>query len=205
MQSLIFEPKPIVLDGDHVRLEPIELRHAVDLYDAGNDESIWRYKSVPMPQSLDEVRQWTEAVTQSMASGNEIAYAIVSKADQRAIGSTRYLNISPAHRTLEIGWTWIGTKYQRTAVNTECKYLLLTHAFEQLGAVRVQFKTDARNERSQRAIERIGAIKEGVLRKSHTSHTGYIRDSVYYSIIDDEWPAVKQRLFGFLARSASSS
>ena len=158
-----------------------------------------------MPQSLDEVRQWTEAVTQSMARGNEIAYAFVSKADQRAIGSTRYLNIEPAHRSLEIGWTWIGTKYQRTVVNTECKYLLLTHAFEQLGAVRVQFKTDARNEQSRRAIERLGAVKEGVLRKSHTTHSGYVRDSVYYSIIDDEWPAVKQRLLGFLARSASSS
>ncbi len=205
MQSLIFEPKPIVLEGDHVRLEPIELRHAADLYDAGNDESIWRYKWVPMPQSLDEVRQWTEAVTQSMASGNEIAYAIVSKTDRRAIGSTRYLNISSTHRTLEIGWTWIGTKYQRTAVNTECKYLLLRNAFEQLGAVRVQFTTDGRNEKSQRAIERLGAVKEGVLRKSHMSHTGYICDSVYYSIIDDEWPAVKQRLLGFLARSASSS
>ncbi len=199
MQSLIFEPKPIVLDGDHVRLEPIELRHAADLYEAGNDESIWRYKWVPMPQSLDEVRQWVEDVTQSMARGNEIAYAIVHKAEQRAIGSTRYLNISPAHRTLEIGWTWIGTKYQRTVVNTECKYLLLTHAFEQLGAVRVQFKTDARNEPSQRAIERIGAVKEGVLRKANTTHTGYVRDSVYYSIIDDEWPAVKQRLEQYLA------
>ncbi len=140
-----------------------------------------------------------------MASGNEIAFAIVGKSDQRAIGSTRYLNIEPAHRTLEIGWTWIGTKYQRTAVNTECKYLLLRHAFEQLGAVRVQFKTDARNEQSQRAIERIGAVKEGVLRKSHTTYTGYIRDSVYYSIIDDEWPDVKQRLLGVLARSASTS
>ena len=199
MQTLIFEPKPIVLDGDQVRLEPIELRHAADLYEAGNDESIWRYKWVPMPQSLDEVRLWTEAVTESMASGNEIAYAIVSKTDQCAIGSTRYLNIEPAHRTLEIGWTWIGTKYQRTVVNSECKYLLLTHAFEQLGAVRVQFKTDARNERSQRAIERLGAVKEGVLRKSHITHTGYIRDSVYYSIIDDEWPTVKQRLEQYLA------
>ncbi len=195
-----FEPKPIVLEGDHVRLEPIELRHAADLFEAGNDEAIWRYKWVPMPQSLDEVRRWTEDVRQSMVNGNEIAYAIVSKADRCAIGSTRYLNIQPAHRTLEIGWTWIGTKYQRTAVNSECKYLLLTHAFEQLGAVRVQFKTDARNERSQRAIERIGAVKEGVLRKSHTPHTGYIRDSVYYSIVDDEWPAVKQRLEGYLSR-----
>jgi len=109
------------------------------------------------------------------------------------------LNIEPAHRTLEIGWTWIGTKYQRTAINTECKYLLLGHAFEQLGAVRVQFKTDARNKQSQRAIERIGAVTEGVLRKSHTTHTGYIRDSVYYCIIDDEWPAVKHRLEQYLA------
>ena len=135
-----------------------------------------------------------------MATGREIAFAIIHKSDKRAIGSTRFLDIQPAHRTLEIGWTWIGTKYQRTAVNTECKYLLLSYAFEKLGAVRVQLRTDTRNEKSQKAIERIGAVKEGVLRKSHTTHTGFIRDSVYYSIIDDEWPAVKQRLEGFLAR-----
>ena len=199
MQTLIFEPKPIVLEGDHVRLEPIELRHAADLFDAGNDEAIWRYKLVPMYESVSDARDWIEQIQPAVDAGQEIAFAIIHKADQRAIGSTRYLDIQRAHRTLEIGWTWIGTKYQRTVVNSECKYLLLTHAFEQLGAVRVQFKTDARNEKSQRAIERLGAVKEGVLRKSHTTHTGYIRDSVYYSIIDDEWPTVKQRLEQYLA------
>ncbi len=199
MSKLIFDPQPIVLEGVHVRLEPTELRHAADLYEAGNDESIWRYTLVPMYKSLDDVQDRIEQIQRAVVAGQEIAFAIIHKVDQRAIGSTRYLDIRPAHRTLEIGWTWIGTKYQRTAVNTECKYLLLTHAFEQLGAVRVQFKTDAQNEQSQRAMERIGAVKEGVLRKSHTSHTGYIRDSVYYSIIDEEWPAVKQRLERYLA------
>lgn len=200
MSPPAFEPKPIVLEGDHVRLEPLAREHAAELYEAGSDESIWRYKLVPMYESVGDVRNWIERIQPAVVAGREIAFAIVHKADQRAIGSTRYLDILRAHRTLEIGWTWIGTKYQRTVVNSECKYLLLTHAFEQLGAVRVQFKTDARNQRSQRAIERIGAVKEGVLRKSNTSHTGYIRDSVYYSIIDDEWPAVKQRLEGYLAR-----
>ncbi|MEE8156313.1 MAG: GNAT family N-acetyltransferase [Phycisphaerales bacterium] len=199
MSPPVFEPKPIVLEGDHVRLEPLAREHAAELYEAGSDESIWRYKLVPMYESIRDVQDWIERIQPAVVAGREIAFAIIHKADQRAIGSTRYLEISPAHRTLEIGWTWIGTKYQRTAVNTECKYLLLTHAFEQLGAVRVQFKTDARNEPSQRAIERIGAVKEGVLRKSHTTHTGYIRDSVYYSIIDDEWPPVKQRLERYLA------
>ena len=199
MRPLIFEPKPIVLEGDHVRLEPLIPEHAADLFEAGSDESIWRYKLVPMYESIRDVQDWIERIHPAVVAGREIAFAIIHKADQRAIGSTRYLEISPAHRTLEIGWTWIGMKYQRTAVNTECKYLLLTHAFVELGAVRVQFKTDARNERSQRAIERIGAVREGVLRKSHTSHTGYIRDSVYFSIIDDEWPAVKQQLEQYLA------
>ncbi len=200
MSPPAFEPKPIVLEGDHVRLEALELGHLEQLFEIGCDSSLWESFT-----SLTDAERWVREACEAMRQGAAIPFAIIHKNDKRAVGSTRYLDILPAHRTLEIGWTWIGTKYQRTAVNTECKYLLLTHAFEQLGAVRVQFKADARNERSQRAIERIGAVKEGVLRKSHTSHTGYVRDSVYYSIIDDEWPAVKQRLLGFLARSASSS
>ncbi|MCH8825170.1 MAG: GNAT family N-acetyltransferase [Planctomycetes bacterium] len=193
-----FNPVPVILEGEHVRLEPLEISHADDLFEAGNDEAIWRYKLVAQPESVSDVRTWIDEILKSMANGREIAFAIIHKADKRAIGSTRYLDIQPAHKTIEIGWTWIGRNYQRTAVNTECKYLLLSHAFEKLGAVRVQLRTDMRNEKSKRAIERIGAIKEGVLRKSHTTHTGYVRDSVYYSIIGDEWPAVKQRLEGFL-------
>lgn len=195
-----FNPVPVILEGEHVRLEPLDISHATDLFEAGNDKAIWRYKLVAQPEAVSDVRTWIDEILKSVATGREIAFAIIHKADKRAIGSTRYLDIQPGHKTLEIGWTWLGRNYQRTAVNTECKYLLLSHAFEKLGAVRVQFRTDMRNEKSKRAIERIGAIKEGVLRKSHTTHTGFVRDSVYYSIIDDEWPAVKQRLEGFLAQ-----
>ena len=196
--SPVFNPLPVTLEGVHVSLEPLEISNADDLFEAGNNEAIWRYNLVAQPESVCDVRAWIDEIIKSVATGREIAFAIIHKADKRAIGSTRYLDIQSAHKTLEIGWTWIDTNYQRTAVNTECKYLLLSHAFEKLGAVREQLRTDMRNEKSKRAIERIGAIKEGVLRKSHTTHTGFVRDSVYYSIIDDDWPAVKQRLEGFL-------
>ena len=195
-----FNPVPVSLEGKHVRLEPLDISHAAELFEAGNDEAIWRYKLVAQPTSLSDVITWIEHVQESMANGGEIAFAIIHKADKRAIGSTRYLDIQRAHKTIEIGWTWIGTNYQRSAVNCECKLLLLSHAFENLGAVRVQLRTDMRNEKSKRAIERIGGIKEGVHRKSHTTHTGFVRDSIYYSIIDDEWPSVKKRLEGFLER-----
>jgi RimJ/RimL family protein N-acetyltransferase len=118
----------------------------------------------------------------------------------RVAGATRYLNIVPQDRGLEIGGTWYGPEFQRTVVNTECKYLLLSHAFERLGCIRVQLKTDLRNERSQRAIERIGAVKEGVLRNHMILPDGRIRHSVFYSILDTEWPEVKNRLEGMLER-----
>ncbi len=129
-----------------------------------------------------------------MEAGTQIPFAIVHVASGAAIGSTRYLELRRAHRALEIGWTWIATAYQRTAVNTECKLLLLGHAFDTLGAVRVQFRTDLRNTRSQTALRRIGGRREGILRKSLILWDGFIRDSVYFSIVDDEWPAVKRRL-----------
>ena len=132
-------------------------------------------------------------------AGREIAFAIVDAASGRAVGSTRYLDIERDHRALEIGWTWIGPAWRRTPINTECKLLLLTHAFEALAAHRVTLKTDARNVVSQRAIERIGAVREGVLRRHRVCWDGSIRDTVYYGIIDAEWPAVKARLEGFLA------
>ncbi|MBI4841836.1 MAG: GNAT family N-acetyltransferase, partial [candidate division NC10 bacterium] len=132
--------------------------------------------------------------------GTQIPFAIVERASGKAIGSTRYLDIRRGDRGLEIGWTWIGLPFQRTAVNTECKYLLLVHAFEDQRAVRVQLKTDLRNEASQRAIERLGAVREGVLRKHMVLWDGFIRDTVYYSIIDSEWPEVKRRLQRRLAR-----
>jgi RimJ/RimL family protein N-acetyltransferase len=123
-----------------------------------------------------------------------VPFAIVLRASGRAVGSTRYIDIRRAHRGLEIGWTWIGREWQRTAVNSECKRLLLEHAFEVLGALRVQLKTDARNTRSQRAIERLGAKREGVLRAHMVLADGFVRDSVMYSVIAAEWPSVKQGL-----------
>ena len=152
--------------------------------------------------SVSRVQQFIAEAEALTASGAQIAFAIVHGASGAAIGSTRYLDLRPPDRALEIGWTWLGTAHQRTPVNTECKLLLLEHAFETLGAVRVQFKTDDRNRRSQAAIERIGGRREGVLRKSLILRDGFIRDSVYYSIIDDEWPAVKQRLLAMLDRHA---
>jgi RimJ/RimL family protein N-acetyltransferase len=130
-----------------------------------------------------------------------LPFAIVEKAKGRVIGSTRYLNIRPEHRSLEIGWTWLGQNWQRTAINTETKLLLLSHAFEKLGCVRVEFKTDARNERSQRALQRIGATKEGVLRNHMVVQDDFLRDSVYFSVISSEWLDIKERLERLVDRS----
>jgi RimJ/RimL family protein N-acetyltransferase len=155
-----------------------------------------------MPRScfidLADTRQWIE---EALEAPNQLPFAIVETQKGKAVGSTRYLNIRPEHRSLEIGWTWLGQEWQRTAVNTEAKLLLLTHAFERLGYLRVEFKTDARNLRSQEALERIGAAREGVLRKHMIVQGDYSRDSVYFSVIDEEWPQVKERLQSLADRS----
>jgi RimJ/RimL family protein N-acetyltransferase len=140
---------------------------------------------------LADTRQWIE---EALVAPGHLPFAIVEADKDKVVGSTRYLNIRPEHRALEIGWTWLGQDWQRTAVNTEAKLLLLSHAFERLGCVRVEFKTDARNERSQRALQRIGAIREGVLRNHMIVQGNYARDSVYFSVIAAEWPDVKARL-----------
>jgi RimJ/RimL family protein N-acetyltransferase len=134
------------------------------------------------------------------ARGNDLPFAVIHLPDEKVAGATRYLNINREYRNLEIGGTWYGGAYQRTAVNTESKYLLLKHAFEDLGCLRVQIKTDQRNLRSQRAIERLGATREGILRDHIIMSDGYLRSSVIYSILKREWPGVKARLKGFLAR-----
>jgi RimJ/RimL family protein N-acetyltransferase len=188
------EPRPVVLEGEFVRLEPLKLEHAEDLFAAGGDEEIWRYMPLAAPSSAEEMRARNEEALERAREGSEVPFAIVLRASGRAIGSTRYIDIRRAHRGLEIGWTWIGREWQRTAVNTECKRLLLAHAFETLGALRVQLKTDARNVRSQRAIERLGAVREGVLRAHMVLHDGFVRDSVMYSIVASEWERVKERL-----------
>ena len=196
----IFDPQPVTLEGMHVRLEPLAHCHAEDLFEAGRDEGIWQYMPRPALKSILDTQTWIDEALEVATSGSQIPYAIIERASNRAVGSTRYLDIRRDDRGLEIGWTWVGTQFQRTAVNTECKYLLLTHAFEDQGAVRVQLKTDLRNEPSQRAIERLGAVREGVLRRHMVLWDGFVRDSVYYSIIDSEWPEVKQRLERLLQR-----
>jgi RimJ/RimL family protein N-acetyltransferase len=193
-------PTPVVLYGDTVRVEPLDPSHAEDLLAAGADPDIWRFMPIPQPGSAAEVRKWIEDAWKLAATGEQLPFAIIDAETGRAVGSTRYLEIHRNWRTMEIGWTWLAASVQRSAVNTEVKLLLLKHAFEDHGALRVQFKTDGRNLRSQRAIERLGAVKEGVLRKQRINHDGYVRDAVYYSILDDEWPTVKERLTALLKR-----
>ena len=185
------EVRPLVLEGEKVRLEPLGQEHAQGLYSRGRHEPDWAY--MPRAAFVDaaDVRHW---INEALEQADRIAFAIIEKAKGRVAGSSSYLNIRPEHRSLEVGWTWLGQDFQRSAVNTEAKLLLLTHAFEKLACIRVEFKTDSRNERSQRALERIGAVREGVMRKHMIVQRGYHRDSVYFSITDEEWPAVKQRL-----------
>lgn len=193
-------PTPVVLYGDSVKLEPLDPSHAEDLLAAGADPDIWRYMPIAQPRTVADMRAWIDEAWKLAATGEQLPFALIDPETGRALGSTRYLDIHRNWRTLEIGWTWLAASVQRTAVNTETKLMLLKHAFEDQGALRVQFKTDGRNLRAQQAIERLGAVKEGVLRKQRILHDGYVRDAVYYSILDDEWPAVKERLVARLTR-----
>lgn len=192
------EVKPVVLQGIHVRLEPLSEDHIRGLAAVGAGEDFWNFMLYGDIQSEDDMRNWVLDMMARGKKGTDLPFAVIHLASGRAAGATRYLNIVPEHRGLEIGGTWYGREFQRTAVNTECKYLLLKHAFETLGCIRVQLKTDLLNERSQKAIERIGAVKEGVLRNHMILPDGRIRHSVFYSIIDSEWEGVKRRLEGML-------
>ena len=195
-----FNPRPATLAGEHARLEPLGLHHVQDLFEAGSSEEIWTYLPVPMPGNTREMEAFVREALELAATGTSIPFSIMDSKGGKAVGSTRYLDIQPPHRGLEIGWTWIGSEYQRTPINTECKLLLLQHAFEDHGAIRVQLKTDALNIRSQVAIERIGAKKEGVLRNQMVVQQGRYRDSAYFSILDTEWPEVKNNLLRRLGR-----
>jgi RimJ/RimL family protein N-acetyltransferase len=197
------EVGPVTLRGRHVTLEPLEERHAPGVFEAMQDEEVCRYLAWPPPATLDETRAFIRDARELTARGQCVAFAQVWNASGAAIGSTRYLDIRPRDRHVEIGSTFLGRAYWRTSANTEAKYLLLRHAFESLGCVRVTLKTDGRNTRSQAAIERLGAVREGVLRK-HMNVRGYQRDTVYFSILEAEWPAVKGRLEARLAGAPGS-
>jgi RimJ/RimL family protein N-acetyltransferase len=189
--------QPVELTGQRVKLIPMRHEHASALYEAGRDPQIWSYMPMFVRTEQDMERLVREALA-DRDKGNSFPFVICDLQSGSIVGSTRFLDISSANRHLEIGWTWHSPEVWRTRVNTECKYLLLRHCFETLGTVRVQIKTDSRNLRSQHAIERLGAVKEGVLRKHRILPDGYIRDTVMYSIVEAEWPAVKKRLEAFL-------
>lgn len=184
---------PIVLVGQHVRLEPLSQLHHPRLLPAALDESLWRWTLSSVRSSADLERYIDQALTDQRA-GTALPFAIVHTVSGAAIGSTRFGNADHAHRRVEIGWSWVVPAHQRTAANTEAKYLLLRHAFERLGCVRVEFKTDALNTVSRAALARIGAVEEGTLRRHLITDGGRRRDSVYFSVIEEEWPAVAATL-----------
>ncbi len=194
----IMEVKSVVLTGRHVRLEPMTEAHISGLAAVGVGQKFWDFMVYGRMDSEDDMRQWVMEILSRAKNGTDLPFAAIHLASGRVAGATRYMNIMPKDRGLEVGGTWYGTEFQRTPVNTECKYLLFTHAFETLKCIRLQLKTDLHNERSQKAIERIGAKKEGVLRHHMILPDGRYRDSVYYSILDSEWPEVKRKLEAML-------
>ena len=185
--SETFNPQLTTLEGTHVHLIPLELDHAEDLYENIGHPNIFRYMPCKPPESTDDMRTLIEEALASAKEHGDVPFAIKHLDDDKIIGSTRYIDIRKPHHALEIGWTWVGLDYQRSPVNTECKFLLLNHAFEDLGAYRVQLKTDSRNEKSQNAMIRIGAQREGTLRNHMKLWDGHLRDTVMFSITHKEW------------------
>lgn len=192
--------QPVILTGKYVRLEPMTEDHISGLAEIGLGQPFWDFMLYGPINTVDDMRKWVLDILGRAAKGTDLPFVAIHLGSGRVAGATRYLNIVPQDRGLEIGGTWYGPEFQRTSVNTECKYLLLGHAFETLGCIRVQLKTDLRNERSQTAIERIGAVREGVLRNHMILPDGRYRHSVFYSILDTEWPDVKNRLETMLVR-----
>ena len=186
--------KPVVFEGKHVRLEPMTEAHIPGLAQIGIGQDFWQFMLYGDMNTEEDMANWVHDMLERAERGTDLPFVAIHLASGRVAGATRYLNIVPKDRGLEVGGTWYGLEFQRTALNTECKYLLMRHAFETFGCIRVQLKTDLRNERSQKAIERIGAKKEGVLRNHMILPDGRVRDSVFYSILDTEWPQVKKNL-----------
>jgi RimJ/RimL family protein N-acetyltransferase len=192
------QPVPVTLElpQGRARLEPLSPAHVPGLFAASQDDEVWRYSTLPRARTVEDMQTLVAGAMEAQATGGTIPFVIIDRAGAGTsgdvvAGTTRYLDIQPVNRALEIGYTWLGAAWRRTSINTECKYLLLRHAFESLGAVRVQLKTDARNQRSRAAIIRIGAVYEGRLRRHILLPDGTHRDSVYFSILDSEWPGVK--------------
>jgi N-acetyltransferase len=196
--------EPVTLEGNAVRLEPLSLDHLDALLEAAAHPEIWRY----MPANCstrDEMRTAIETALEWQRAGTALPFATVDPRSGKAVGSTRYMNIVPEHKRLEIGWTWISPAWQRSAINTEAKYLMIRNAFERLGCNRVELKTSALNAKSRAAILRIGAKEEGTLRSHMVNPDGSLRDTVYFSVIAPEWPEVKARLEAMMERGAGTN
>src|SRR2546427_797596 len=194
-----FDPRPVTLEGEHVRLVPLRMEHAQALLEAADEDDIWRWM-VPRPKGLDGYERYIRWALDQQILGTQLPFAVIRESDGVLVGTTRYAHIDPPNRTIEIGYTLYGKGARRTPVNTESKLLLLRHAFETPRANRVWLQTDKRNERSQAAIARLGAIKEGELRNERMLADGHLRTSVVFGITKDEWPNVRERLLGYLAR-----
>lgn len=197
---MTFDPKPILLEGRHVWLEPLERRHLLALVAAAQDPEIFQFFLTPPLGAEAEMGKWLEDRLTNMAAGAEVAWATVRASDHRVVGGTTFLDIRRANRGLEIGNTWLAKEAWRTTVNTEAKLLQFAYAFERLGAVRVQLKTDERNTRSRAAIARLGCTFEGVLRKYQARYDGYVRNTAIFSLTAEEWPAAKAQLEARLVR-----
>ena len=191
---------PTPLDGRHVRLEPLTLGHVDALAAVGLDDDLWRWTPTPV-RTRDDLATYVRAALDGQARGDMLPFAIVERSGGTVIGSTRFGNAALAHRRVEIGWTWVARPWQRTAVNTEAKLLLFRHAFGPLGCHRVELKTDALNARLRRAILRLGAVEEGTLRRHMVTAGGRVRDTVYFSVTDAEWPHVEAGLVAKLHRA----
>lgn len=190
---------PVTLTGEFVRLEPLRPSHADGLFQAGGDPEIWRWMSKRL-MDKESVLRFIEEAMEAEERRREFAFAVVLGSDERIVGSTRYMEVRAAHRGVEIGWTWYARDVWGTVVNPEAKYLLLRHAFESWGAIRVELKTDSRNERSRAAILKLGAKFEGILRAHRIRPDGTLRDTAMYSILSTEWTGVKAKLSERLAR-----
>lgn len=189
-----FKIKHELIKGNALELQPLAAAHVEGLFAIGQHYADWQYLPIPGFEVFDDAQRWVDEALVLQQKAEHLVYVLAEPISKNVMGSSRYLNIRQRDAVLEIGYSWLGVDFQRSAVNTEAKYLLLHNAFETLGARRVELKTDARNIRSQRAIERIGATREGVLRKHMTVQNGFQRDSVIYSIIDSEWPLIKAHL-----------
>jgi RimJ/RimL family protein N-acetyltransferase len=185
--------RPVVLEGSLVRLEPLTADHLDALAAVGLEPAIWRWMAI-LPTGRDDLARWLDDALAEAAAGSSVPFATRDRASGRVVGSTRYMNIDRANRHLEIGWTWLAPRWQRTGVNREAKLLMLRHAFETLGCLRVEFKTDALNDDSRRALAGIGATFEGIFRNHVISRGGRIRHSAWYAITDRDWPSVRERL-----------